>query len=274
MAMLPIRPRQDSVGVGTRTAAGLACFVLAFVAFAGRGSRAGRPRSIPACRRCPGGIGSSLGPAPGAGSSALGDPARRGGSTASANLPGGGVLGGRAGPYAPKGVPTSITTPGGGPGPTALQMPVTGPQPQPVGADLGPFAGTLELPSSEDHRAGRRPDPRAGHRRHAQAQPGPPPEVHRDPHVARGYPPGEPAGQSRLLPGRAAPAVQGHASSAAAGPAARSSSTPTSPIRSTSRQKRQARTVVTTRAEKVLEARTRTPSASGSTTSTAPSSRP
>ena len=39
-------------------------------------------------------------------------------------------------------------------------------------------------------------------------------------------------------------------------------------------QKRQARTEVVTRAENVLEAQSRTPSANGSTTSTAPSSRP
>ncbi len=82
---------------------------------------------------------SALGPAPGAGGGSLG------------NLPGaGGLLGGRAGPFAPKGVPTSVSTPGSGMGPTELQMPVSAPQPQPVSPTSTPFFGTLEIPSQDD----------------------------------------------------------------------------------------------------------------------------
>jgi outer membrane protein, heavy metal efflux system len=87
----------------------------------------------------PGSSSSLMGPAPGAGGGSLG------------NLPGaGGILGGRAGPFAPKGVPTAITTPGSGPGPTELQMPVSAPQPQPVSPTSTPFFGTLEIPSQDD----------------------------------------------------------------------------------------------------------------------------
>ena len=62
----------------------------------------------------PGGTTRCSGKPPGTGGGSLG------------NLPGtGGILGGRAGVSAPKGIPTSSTTPGAGPGPTALQMPVS-----------------------------------------------------------------------------------------------------------------------------------------------------
>jgi cobalt-zinc-cadmium efflux system outer membrane protein len=112
-----------------------------------RGQAATVDTSVPAL---PGGIGSSLGPSPGGGNSALGTPPGAGGSAPGTNLPGGGVLGGRAGPFAPRGVPTSVTTPGAGLGPTALQMPITAPQPQPVGPTTSPFYGTLDLPATED----------------------------------------------------------------------------------------------------------------------------
>ncbi len=92
--------------------------------------------SVPAL---PGSAGSTLGQSPGAG----------GGSFA--NLPGaGGILGGRAGVSTAKGIPTSITSPGSGPGPTDLQAAVTGPQPQPVTASATPPYGTLDIPSAED----------------------------------------------------------------------------------------------------------------------------
>ena len=61
-----------------------------------------------------------------------------------------GILGGRAGVSNPKGIPTSITSPGGGQGPTALQMPVSAPQPAPVSPTSNSFAGTLDLPSQEN----------------------------------------------------------------------------------------------------------------------------
>ncbi len=38
-----------------------------------------------------------------------------------------------------------MTTPGAGPGPTEMQMPITAPQPQPVGPVATPFAGTLDI---------------------------------------------------------------------------------------------------------------------------------
>jgi cobalt-zinc-cadmium efflux system outer membrane protein len=98
----------------------------------------------------PGGPGSSLGMAPGAGSSALGSAPGSGGGSLSNSPESSGVLGGRAGVSNPKGIPTSITTPGGGQGPTALQMPVSAPQPAPVSPTSSPFAGTLDLPSQED----------------------------------------------------------------------------------------------------------------------------
>jgi cobalt-zinc-cadmium efflux system outer membrane protein len=119
--------------------------VLACCGWAGRayGQGATVDTSVP---RLPGGIGSALGPAPGAGNSALGTSPGAGGSAPSANLPGaGGVLGGRAGPFSPKGVPTAITTPGVQTGPTQLQMPVTAPPSQPVAPTTPPLYGTLEI---------------------------------------------------------------------------------------------------------------------------------
>jgi cobalt-zinc-cadmium efflux system outer membrane protein len=86
-----------------------------------------------------GGPGSALGNAPGSG----------GGSFA--NLPGtGGLLGGRAGATAAKGIPTSITTPASAPPPTAMQMAITAPQPAPITSSVTPPYGTLEIPSGPD----------------------------------------------------------------------------------------------------------------------------
>ena len=113
-------------------------FALAFGVLAGRaGAQAPTvDTSVPAL---PGSSNSALGQSPGAGGGSLG------------NLPGaGGVLGGRPGPYAPKGVPTSISNPGSGPGPTELQMPVTSPQPQPVAPSSSPLYGILEVPTGPE----------------------------------------------------------------------------------------------------------------------------
>jgi outer membrane protein, heavy metal efflux system len=149
MATRPIRPTRRS-GARARGLA-LSWLAAAFVWLVPTGEAGAQAptldTSVPAL---PGGIGNALGPSPGAGNSALGTPPGAGGSAPGTNLPGGGVLGGRPGPYAPKGVPTSITTPGGGQGPTALQMPVTAPQPQPVGPTTTPFYGTLGLPTTEE----------------------------------------------------------------------------------------------------------------------------
>jgi cobalt-zinc-cadmium efflux system outer membrane protein len=87
--------------------------------------------SVPAL---PGSSGSLLGPIPGAGGGSFG------------NLPGaGGILGGRPGVSTPKGIPTTVTSPGSGPGPTAMQMSISPPQPQGVGPTSVPFAGPLEI---------------------------------------------------------------------------------------------------------------------------------
>ncbi len=87
----------------------------------------------------PGSKTSLLGPAPGAGGGSFG------------NLPGeGGILGGRPGVSTPKGIPTSAATPGTAAGPTELQMPVTSPQPQPITPTGSPPYGTLDIPSGED----------------------------------------------------------------------------------------------------------------------------
>jgi outer membrane protein, heavy metal efflux system len=113
-------------------------FVLAFLVLASRAGAQGPTvdTSVPAL---PGSSGSLLGPMPGGGGGSFG------------NLPGaGGILGGRAGVSSPKGIPTTITTPGVGPGPTANQMSISPPQAQPVGPASERFAGTLELPESED----------------------------------------------------------------------------------------------------------------------------
>src|SRR5262245_10688628 len=123
MATLPIRPSRRT-GARARGPAfswlAAACAWLILTGEAGAQTPT-LDTSVPAL---PGGIGNALGPSPGAGNSALGTPPGAGGSAPGFNLPGGGVLGGRPGPYAPKGVPTSITTPGVGLGPTALQMPI------------------------------------------------------------------------------------------------------------------------------------------------------
>jgi cobalt-zinc-cadmium efflux system outer membrane protein len=127
-------------------------FLLAFCGLAGRvfGQAATVNTSVPAM---PGGAGSLLGPAPGDNTSMLGTPPGAGGSAPAANLPGGGILGGRAGPNASRGVPTAVTTPGTGAGPTEMQMPVTAPQPQPVGPTTPPLYGTLEMTGGPEEEA-------------------------------------------------------------------------------------------------------------------------
>ncbi len=108
------------------------------------------PRSIRAYR--PSGF-KQLAPgfAAGRGGSLLGRPPGSGGVSNSANLPGaGGILGGRPGVSTPKGIPTAVSTPGAGAGPTDLQMPITAPQPEPVSPTTTPFYGTLEIVGGRD----------------------------------------------------------------------------------------------------------------------------
>jgi outer membrane protein, heavy metal efflux system len=67
------------------------------------------------------------------------------------NLPGtGGILGGRPGASTPRGLPASISTPGSGAGPTDLQMPIRAPQPEPVSPTTTPLYGTLEIVTEEN----------------------------------------------------------------------------------------------------------------------------
>jgi outer membrane protein, heavy metal efflux system len=87
----------------------------------------------------PGSGGSLFGAAPGSG----------GGSFL--NLPGtGGILGGRPGVSTPKGIPNTIGTPGTGPGPADMQMPISAPAPAPVSPTSAPLFGTLEIVSQDD----------------------------------------------------------------------------------------------------------------------------
>ena len=77
---------------------------------------------------------------------ALGADARRGRRLVRQLAGAGGILGGRPGVSTPKGIPTTVTTPGSGPGPTAMQMAISAPQPQGVTPTSVPFCGTLEIP--------------------------------------------------------------------------------------------------------------------------------
>jgi cobalt-zinc-cadmium efflux system outer membrane protein len=86
-----------------------------------------------------GGSTSLLGSSPGAGGAVF------------SNLPGtGGLLGGRPGPTTPKGIPTSVTSPSTAIGPTALQAAITAPQPEPITPATGELYGTLEIPAGAE----------------------------------------------------------------------------------------------------------------------------
>ena len=88
---------------------------------------------------------------PGSGNSLLGLQPGAGGGLVLTNLPGtGGILGGRPGVSTPKGIPTTISTPGTGAGPADMQMPISSPQPAPVSPTSTPFYGTLEIPTQDD----------------------------------------------------------------------------------------------------------------------------
>ena len=87
---------------------------------------------------------------PGSGTSLLGTAPGAGGGLFP-NLPGtGGILGGRPGVSTPKGIPTTVSTPGIGAGPADMQMPISSPQPAPVSPTTAPFYGTLEIASQDD----------------------------------------------------------------------------------------------------------------------------
>ena len=102
MSPPPIGPRRTAQAIsGFIRPRDLLC-VLAFGMLAGRAG-AQAPTVDTSVPGLPGSSTSLLGPMPGAGGGSFG------------NLPGaGGILGGRAGVSAPKGVPTTVTTPGVG----------------------------------------------------------------------------------------------------------------------------------------------------------------
>lgn len=100
---------------------------------AGRLARAQGPTIDTGLSTAPGAVQSMLGTAPGSGGGDLGDNPGAGGQ----------VLTGRPGASTPR-VPVSIANPGAAPNPTALQTGITAPKPQPTPAV--PFYGSLSLP--------------------------------------------------------------------------------------------------------------------------------
>ncbi len=88
----------------------------------------------------PGTRSSSMGMSPGSGGGALSNP------------PGGGgqILGGRPGVTSPHQIPTAISTPGSGGGPTDLQAQINTPTPSPLSASSAPLFGTLDIPTGPE----------------------------------------------------------------------------------------------------------------------------
>jgi cobalt-zinc-cadmium efflux system outer membrane protein len=85
-------------------------------------------------------------PAVGSSSSLLGKSPGAGGGALNGNSPGTGqLLGGRPGVSTPKGIPTAVSNPETL-GPTILQQPVTAPEAQPLSPSSAPLYGTLEIP--------------------------------------------------------------------------------------------------------------------------------
>jgi cobalt-zinc-cadmium efflux system outer membrane protein len=118
---------------------GLALASVVFHGLLGSEARAQAPTIDTSVPALPGSGASLFGFAPGSG----------GGSFL--NLPGtGGILGGRPGVSTPKGIPTTIGTPGVGPGPADMQMAVSSPQPAPVSPTSSPYYGTLEIATQDD----------------------------------------------------------------------------------------------------------------------------
>ena len=179
-------------------------------------------------------------------------PAQGGGSLG--NLPGaGGLLGGRPGPYAPKGVPPPSRTRGPARGRRSYRCPSrvrsrsrsrrpprhsTGPgNPDPDRSGRAPQGLTLDRAIESN----------------ARAKPRPSSEILRDPDGAGRHPPGQPPVQSRLLSGRSVPAVQVAAIQPIRPGGPQQFDTNVSYPLDIS-QKRLARTKVAARAEEVLEA--------------------
>src|SRR3954463_1383572 len=136
---LPVRREPSMLGKGRLARPGpiilLALAVLACV----RPVRAQNPGADTPGLPAAGSATSLLGPSPGAGGAVLGG-----------NAPGTGqILGGRPGVSTPKGISTSISTPGTL-SPTLLQQPVTAPEAQPISPSSTPLYGTLEIPAGAE----------------------------------------------------------------------------------------------------------------------------
>ncbi len=92
-------------------------------------------------------VDSSLPKTPGTSNSAMGPPPGSGGGVLNNNPGGNGaILGGRPGVTTPHQIPTSVSTPGSGGGPTDLQVQINAPAPSPVQASSVPLFGTLDIP--------------------------------------------------------------------------------------------------------------------------------
>ena len=234
-------------------------FVLAFCALAAQAVRRARP-STRACRRSPVRRPRSWGRCP----------ARE--AARSATLPGaGGILGGRPGVSTPKGIPTTVTTPGVGRGTDRN-----------ADADFATSAArgrsglsaVFRNPRDPERPGGRRTrqrlDSRSRHRDHTRAQPRPPLQVLRDPH-------GQGRHRSRPASDRTPSSIKTASSCNIAAPArsslerhraARARSIPTSPTRSTSRTNARPERQSPAAPRRSWRRNTRTLSGTGSTTST------
>ena len=150
MVTMPGRPR-PRIGERRRVWIAVGMMAIAWPSLVGmpaaRAQQAELDSSVPAL---PGGAASSLGSSPGAGASALGTSPGAGASGPITNQPAAPILSGRPGPTTPKGITGSLSNPGAAQGPTALQMPVTAPESQQVGPSSAGFAGTLDIPSTEN----------------------------------------------------------------------------------------------------------------------------
>ncbi len=150
MVMMPGRPRPRT-GQGSRATVAIGNLAIAWACLATiPGARAQQAQIDSEIPSLPGGSGSSLGSMPGAGSPALGTAPGAGASGPITNQPASPILSGRPGPTTPKGITGALSNPGAAQGPTSLQMPVTAPESQQVGPGSSGFAGTLDLPSTED----------------------------------------------------------------------------------------------------------------------------
>jgi outer membrane protein, heavy metal efflux system len=96
-------------------------------------------------------IDSGLPNAPGTRSSTMGpSPGSGGGVLSNSPGSGGAILGGRPGVTTPHQIPTAISTPGSGGGPTDLQAQINTPAPSPLLSSSTPLFGTLDIPTGPE----------------------------------------------------------------------------------------------------------------------------